>query len=117
METLKQPKVRVTGARMTISSFEIVHAGKKRQVDGTDLDFGPGQPNYWFYVQVVRFKDVDDFGFHVSEGAQGTGPASSLETGELEFVATVASGNIGPDGSSISYHHQHVIPSSLMEVK
>lgn len=114
---LKQPKVRVSGGKITIFAFEIFHAGEKRSIDESDVEFGPEQASHWFYIQVVRFKSTNDYGYHVSEGIPGTGPATSQDTGEIEFVATVASGNVKQDGSAIADYHQHVIPSSLLEVK
>lgn len=116
MVVLKQPKVRASGAKVTIGAFEVFHDGARQSVDEAEVDFGPAQAGHWFYVQLVRFKALGDYGFHVSEGVPGTGPATSQDTPEIAFVATVLSGNVNSDGSGVEYF-QYPIPSYLMEVK
>jgi len=113
---LKQPKVSVSGLKAIFGPFEVFHDGVRTGVDDAEVELTPG-PGHWFYVQLVKFKDVGDYGYHLSEGAPGTGPATSQDTSEIAFVATVLTGNLSPDGASVADYRQLPIPPYLMQVK
>jgi len=117
MSTLRQPKVRVSGGKITVGAFDMFHEGAKQTVDETDMEFGPDHAGHWFYVQIVRFKNIGDYGYHVSEGVPGTGPVTSQDTPDIAFVATIISGNVNADGTGIADYCQQSLPSYLMEVK
>jgi hypothetical protein len=113
---LKQPKASVSGLKITFKPFEVFYDGVRSSVDEAEVDLAPGGPGHWFYVQLVKFKDIGDYGYHLSEGAPGTGPVVSQDTGQISFIATVMTGNLNAEGTAVSEWHQTPVPPYLMQV-